>query len=101
MKIMKEMVPASSGDIIQLDTIGSTPAHLTASTETPTAAKPITAPMIEWVVDTGQPLIDANSSHVPAASRAASMPKTIWSGVIIDESTMPLRIVWVTEPPAR
>src|SRR5690606_1697152 len=98
---MKEMLPASSGEIIQLDTIGTTPAQCTASTDTPTAAKPITAPMIEWVVETGQPLREAISSQVPAASRAASMPKIIWSGVIIEESTIPLRIVWVTEPPAR
>src|SRR4051794_27520675 len=101
MKIMNEMVPASNGEMTQLDTMGNTPAHFTESTPTPTAAKPITAPMMECVVETGQPLMEATSNQVPAASSAASMPNTICSGVIIVESTMPLRIVWVTEPPAR
>jgi hypothetical protein len=40
----------------------------------PTAAKPTMAPTMECVVDTGQPLRDATSSQVPAASNAASMP---------------------------
>src|SRR5690554_8229169 len=88
---MKEMLPASRGEMIQLDTIGTTPPQCTDSTDTPTAAKPITAPMIECVVETGQPLMDAISNQVPAASSAASMPKIICSGPIIEESTMPLR----------
>ncbi len=54
----------------------------TASIDTPTAAKPITAPMIEWVVDTGQPLAVATISQVPAASSADIMPSTIRSGEI-------------------
>jgi hypothetical protein len=36
----------------------------------PMAAKPTTAPMMVWVVETGQPKREAISSQVPAASRA-------------------------------
>src|SRR5690606_40617110 len=100
-KIMKATMPDSSGEMIQLDTIGRTPDQLTESTETPTAPKPITAPTIEWVVETGQPRMDAISNQEPAARREAIMPNTICSADIWVASRMPLRIVWVTEPPAR
>ena len=48
--------------------------QFTASTPTPTAAKPTMAPTMEWVVDTGQPKCEAPSSHTPAANSDASMP---------------------------
>ena len=40
----------------------------------PTAAKPTIAPTIEWVVETGQPRVEAIISQIAAASSAASMP---------------------------
>ena len=101
MNTRKATKPDNVGEITQLATIGATPLQFTASMDTPTAPKPMTAPMIEWVVDTGQPFIEAINNQVPAANREASMPKTIWSGLIMSESIMPLRMVCVTEPPAR
>ena len=68
------MVPASSGDTSELAAMVPTFSQCTASTPIPTAAKPTMAPTIEWVVDTGQPLILASISQVPAASSADSMP---------------------------
>ena len=58
----------------KLMTIVPTWPHCTASIPIPTAAKPTIAPTIEWVVDTGQPLREATSNQVPAASNDASMP---------------------------
>src|SRR5690606_35997777 len=97
----KATKPESSGDTTQLETMGATPPQFTASIDTPTAAKPITAPTMEWVVETGQPLVEATNSQVPAANSADIMPSTIRSGVIIDASTMPLLMVSVTSLPAR
>jgi hypothetical protein len=50
------MVPASKGDTSQLAAIWPILSHFTASMPMPTAPKPTMAPMMEWVVDTGQPL---------------------------------------------
>ncbi|MNJ62373.1 hypothetical protein D3C77_582130 [compost metagenome] len=97
----KATSPERNGVITQLATIGPIAPHCTASIEMPTAAKPITAPTIECVVDTGQPREVAISSQVPAASSADIMPSTIRSGVMISASTMPFLIVSVTSPPAR
>ncbi len=99
----KEMVPASRGDTTQLATMVPTLFQATASMEMPTAAKPTMAPTMEWVVDTGQPRILAINSQVPAARRADSIPKTRRSGfsAMMTGSTMPLRMVEVTSPPAR
>src|SRR5690606_27388868 len=101
--IQKAIVPAITGEITQLETMEVTALQSTASTEMPTAAKPIMAPTIEWVVDTGQPRILAINNHVPAANSAESMPYTNSSGVSLKiwGSTMPLRMVEVTSPPAR
>ena len=61
------------------------------------------APTIEWVVDTGQPNLEANVSQTAAARRADSMPMTSRLGSFSSASAsmMPLRIVDVTSPPAR
>jgi hypothetical protein len=68
----------------------------------PATAKPTTAPTIEWVVETGQPRVEAIISHTAAASSAPSMPKTRISGRSTIElgSMIPLRMVEVTWPPA-
>ena len=68
------MMPAVAGDTTQLITMVPTCPHCTASMPIPTAAKPTMAPIIECVVETGQPFLDATSSQVPAASNDASMP---------------------------
>src|SRR5690554_2586175 len=73
---IKEMVPATAGEITQLAAILPTSLQLTASMEIPTAAKPTTAPTNECVVDTGQPLNEASKSHVPEASKEPSIPNT-------------------------
>ena len=67
-------MPAINGEIIQLMTIEPTLSQATASTPTPTAPKPTIAPTIEWVVDTGQPKLDAIISQVPAAKSDANIP---------------------------
>ena len=97
------MVPAISGETTQLAAIWPTLPQATASTLMPTAAKPTSAPTMEWVVETGQPIREAISSQVPAANSEDIIPYTNNSGVSasIDESMMPLRMVEVTSPPAR
>ena len=99
---MKETMPADTGEITQLAAMFQIFDHWTASSPWATRAKPTIAPTMEWVVDTGQPRWDATSSQVPAASKAANMPKTNWSGSPANKSasTMPLRTVEVTSPPA-
>ena len=52
---MKDRVPDITGDTTQLATMEDTFPQLTASGDMPTAAKPTMAPIIEWVVETGQP----------------------------------------------
>jgi hypothetical protein len=54
------------------------------------------------VVETGQPNRDATSSQMPPASSEASMPTISSSGESANSSasTIPLRIVAVTSPPA-
>src|SRR5690606_3062661 len=64
----KASSPERNGVITQLDTMGTSPPQFTASTDTPTEAKPMMAPTMEWVVDTGQPRIEAMNSQVPADS---------------------------------
>ena len=92
----KEMIPASIGVTTQLATMGPTPPQCTASIDTPTAAKPMTAPTMVCVVDTGQPRVEATISQVPAASNADIMPSTMRLGLIRLASTMPFLMVSVT-----
>ena len=68
------MVPASSGETIQLAAIWPTAPQSTAEAPRPATEKPTMAPTMEWVVETGQPFMEAISSQVAAASSAASMP---------------------------
>src|SRR6056297_959635 len=96
------ITPARTGLMNQLITILPSWGHCTAFIPSAATAKPVTAPTIEWVVETGQPYFEAISSQVPAASSDASMPNTSRSGVAANRlaSTMPLRMVEVTPPPA-
>ena len=98
------MVPENTGEMIQLATISSTWPHITESAEIPTTAKPTIAPMMEWVVDTGQPYFEATTNHIPAANRDESIPKISNSGLsskpALSISIMLLLIVEVTSPPA-
>ena len=59
-------------------------------------------PTIEWVVEIGQPRVDATSNQVPADKSAASMPSASCPGWFTKASTetMLLRTVDVTSPPA-
>ena len=53
-----------------------TASQLTALKDNPIIEKPTMPPIIEWVVDTGHPKVDARKSHNPAASKADIIPKT-------------------------
>src|SRR5690606_18529531 len=92
-----------TGEITQLETMEVTALQLTASTAIPTEANPMIAPTMEWVVETGHPRRLAISRQHPAARGADSMPETSRCGVSVmgAGSTMPLRMVAVTSPPAR
>ena len=74
-----------------------------ASDPMATTANPMMAPTIECVVETGQPNLEATVSQAAAARSADSMPMTSRFGSCsrASASTMPLRIVEVTSPPAR
>lgn len=63
---------------------------------------PMMPPMIECVVDTGQPIRVATSSHTAAPRRAAIMMNAKSIGLIATplRSTIPLLTVSVTSPPA-
>ena len=61
------MVPPTTGLTTQLPTTLPTLSHFTASGPMPTMANPISAPIIEWVVDKGQPFHDATISQNAAA----------------------------------
>ena len=65
-------------------------------------AAPTMPPMIECVVDTGYPMRFANSSHSAADNNADIMMfmKSLGLTATLDRSTMPLRMVSVTSPPA-
>lgn len=65
-------------------------------------AAPTMPPTIECVVETGQPILVAMSSQTAAPIRAASMmyTKSIGGSATLSRSTMPLRTVSVTSPPA-
>ncbi|CWN22290.1 Uncharacterised protein [Neisseria meningitidis] len=59
-------------------------------------------PIMEWVVDTGSPFFEANNSHNAAAKSADIIINTNCMGSKSTpfKSTMPLRMVLVTSPPA-
>ena len=63
---------------------------------------PTIPPIMECVVETGQPRRVANSSHRAAESSADIMMKANCMGsmVMAEKSTIPLRMVLVTSPPA-
>lgn len=64
----KAMVPPSRGGTTQLATIKLILPYTTASTPMPAMANLTTAPSMEWVVDTGQPRVEATMSQIAAAS---------------------------------
>ena len=68
------MVPESTGDTTQLAAMVITEPQSTEAAPRPATEKPTMAPTMEWVVETGQPFMEAISSQVAAASSAASMP---------------------------
>ena len=84
-------------------TICATFPQATASTPSPTTPKPTIAPTIACVVETGRPKRDATISSVPAEASAASIPYRTSSGFCSTRtaSSIPLRTVLVTWPPAR
>ena len=103
MKMRYAIMPEIAGVTTQLPTIPPTLPHATASILTPVAVKPIIAPIIECVVDTGHPSQDAKANHIPAANRDEIIPSTRYSGIAekYSGSIIPLRMVEVTSPPAK
>ena len=96
------MTRLNTGDIIQLITTAANLAQL--MTESPPAMipKPIIAPTIEWVVDTGSDFQVAKLTQRAAASRADSAPtRATWGSAKISVETMPLRMVLVTWEPMK
>src|SRR5690606_35494901 len=95
--------PPTSGlttqDITTCQTLGQLMAAVPASTR----PKPITAPTMLWVVETGQPHLLARLSQIAAASSAAVIPiaNSTGSAATTSWSTMPLRMVSVTWPPTK
>ncbi len=69
-------MPATMGDMNQLETIFPTWSQCTASTDMQTAASPTIEPTMLWVVETDQPNTVAISSQIPAASKADNIPRT-------------------------
>ena len=72
---MNASAPPTSGEMIQLNAIAPIFDQTTAWSPAATIAKPITAPMIAWVVETGWPKYVATLSHIDEAISAASMPR--------------------------
>ena len=97
------IVPEIAGDTTQLAAMVPTLFHDTASKPIEIITKPTIEPTIEWVVDTGQPLVLAIKSHVPAAHSADSIPiiKILSLPTYRSGSTIPFLIVEVTSPPAK
>ena len=101
-------MPPSSGERIQDTAIFPISPQCTMAkppvpvTRPVVTAAPTMPPMIACVVETGQPILVASSSHTAAPSRADIMISAKASGSIAipSRSTMPLRTVSVTEPPA-
>ena len=86
--------------MIQLNTTAAS--FIQLITENPPAMipKPIIAPTIEWVVETGKDFQVAKLTHREAASIAESAPiRTRWGSFRISVETIPLRIVLVTWEP--
>ena len=102
LNIKKEITRLKTGEITQLITTAASLAQL--MTEKPPAMmpKPIMAPTIEWVVDTGNDFQVAKLTHSAAASIAASAPiRATWGSDKISVETIPLRMVLVTCEPMK
>ena len=73
-----------TGDKIQVVPISETLCQLTASNERQTTVNPMIAPIIEGVVDTGQPKADATNNQIPADKSADIIPKTKTSELLVN-----------------
>ena len=90
------------GDTTQLSTTSPSLAQLTTEKPPAMIPKPIMAPTMEWVVETGSDFHVARLTHRDAASRADSAPSNaVWGSVIISGDTIPLRMVLVTCEPMK
>ena len=74
LNMMKPITRANTGEMIQLNTTASSLPQLITENPPAMMPKPIMAPTIEWVVDTGSDFQVANDTHRAAASRADRAP---------------------------
>ena len=68
------MSPEIAGVTIQEPKIPAITDQWTAEASVVTRAKPMSEPMMVWVVETGQPKTEARMSQTPEAKRAEIMP---------------------------
>ena len=97
----KANTPAINGDVNHDKTICPIFPQLTTSGPTLTTPNPTIAPTIAWVVETGKPNRVAPTNSVPAAASEPNIPYISWSRSTNDTSSIPLRTVSVTCPPAK
>ncbi len=91
-----------TGDVIQPATAASSFPQLTIAKPRAMMPKPIMAPTIEWVVETGSDFQVAKLTHRAEASRAASAPiRSRCGSPRRSVETVPLRIVLVTWAPIK
>ena len=85
------------GEMIHPKTMLSSLNQLTTDGPPTMRPKPIIAPTMECVVETGRLLTVARNTHKEPARSAESNPKRInFGSVRAAGSIIPLRIVWVT-----
>jgi len=102
LNIKKAMIRLKTGDYTQLSTTAASLVQL--MTEKPPAMipKPIIAPTIEWVVETGNDFQVAKLTQRAAASKAEKAPIRATCGSdMISVDTIPLRMVSVTCEPMK
>ena len=95
------MAPPINGEITQLMTMAPMVSQFTRPQPPAAMPAPMTAPMMEWVVDTGAPTAVARLSQSAPASRAENMTQANSAGSLMAAgSMMPPLMVPTTSPPA-
>ena len=94
---MNPITRLNMGEIIQLKTTAPSFPQLITSVPPAMIPKPIMAPTMAWVVDTGKERQVAKDTHKAAASRADKAPISArWGSLSTSVDTIPLRMVLVT-----
>ena len=102
LNIRNEIIRLKRGEMIQLKATARSLPQFTTENPPATMPKPIMAPTIEWVVDTGSDFKVEKLTHSAAARSAEREPISArWGSVRISVDTIPLRIVSVTWEPMK